>query len=50
MVFSNSKAKIVAEDHKIAGESLSLAKPCDFHILSLDTSDQGTLKTKSFPK
>jgi hypothetical protein len=50
MVFSNSKAKIVPENHKIAGESPSLAKPYDFHILSLDTSDKGTIKTKSFPK
>jgi hypothetical protein len=43
-VFQNGKAKLVPEEHRIAGESPELDKPYTFHILSLDTSDQGTFK------
>ena len=44
-VFSKTnKAKFVPDDHRIDGESPRLAKPYTFHILSLDTADQGTFK------
>lgn len=47
-VFSKSQAKFVPDDHKFDGESPELTKPYTFHILSLDTADQGTFKQKSY--
>lgn len=49
-VFKNGKAQLVPEEHHIAGESPQLDKPYTFHILSLDTSDQGTFKQKALSR
>ena len=38
----------MAIDHKIDGESPALIKPYAFTIMSLDTSGQGTFKSKNY--
>ena len=43
-VFAKSQARFVPDNHRLEGESPELSKPYTFHILSLDTADQGTFK------
>jgi hypothetical protein len=47
-IFHKGKARIVASPPKLHGESPALKKPFVFSILSLDTMDRGTFKSKSY--